>query len=211
MPSELTKEDLRRVFGPSKEEWDEFVNKNLEDFDPNIVSDNELTHIIEDISEKGPEKRHLAIGKLQRIDKKQVLKRTKEIIFNTEEDFDLRYDAVEGLCQTNRHMIYLLYPLLQDTNNLFRNWICKNIGKFGSEDAIEPLLKVIKEDPDPWIRVTAVEALGALGDDRVLPTLEWVRDNDLEEDGRGLSAGWVAADSIREIKERLRLQSQLDN
>ncbi len=59
--------------------------------------------------------------------------------------------------------------------------------------ALEPLVRLMKTDPDPQVRNTAAYALGGIGDIRAIPALIETLDNDHEFDEMGHSASSCAA------------------
>ncbi len=48
------------------------------------------------------------------------------------------------------------------------------LGELGSRAAVEPLIKVARSGPDPYIQEAAIAALGCIGDPRALPCLHRV-------------------------------------
>jgi hypothetical protein len=68
---------------------------------------------------------------------------------------------------------------VEDANKRFR--VVKLLRSCGTEIVVPALIKILKEDPEPGIRVMAADTLGYIGDEQAIPALEWSVEND---DGR---------------------------
>lgn len=91
---------------------------------------------------------------------------------------------------------HLAQVLVNDEDQAVRASAAEELGDFGDQSAIGPLIKAL-EDSDPRVRESVVEALGAIGGKRVISKLtEALEDED--EDVR-----YAAAEALGEIKERI--------
>ncbi len=93
----------------------------------------------------------------------------------------------------------LLVGLLDDVESFVRWHTCGLLHDIGDQRAIEPLIHLMKSDPDPQVRNTAAYALGGIGDARAIPALIETMDNDHEFDELGHSASSCAATALDDI------------
>ena len=107
----------------------------------------------------------------------------------------------------------LLLGLLDDVESVVRWHTCGLLHDIGDQRAIEPLIHLMKTDPDPQVRNTAAYALGGIGDARAIPALIKTMDNDHEFDELGHSASSCAATALDDIMKsnytRVRLTGDL--
>lgn len=115
--------------------------------------------------------------------------------------------APEFRCQAALAIFYiapldgldLLVELLDDTEIVVRWYVCGLLHDIGDQRAIEPLIHLMKTDPDPQVRNTAAYALGGIGDARAIPALIETMESDHEFDELGHSAGSCAATALDDI------------
>lgn len=67
--------------------------------------------------------------------------------------------------------VSLLLPLLDDPEWVVRVQICGLMHDIGDKRAVQPLIHIMKTDPDPMVRNTAAYALGGIGDPIPIPAL----------------------------------------
>jgi HEAT repeat protein len=93
----------------------------------------------------------------------------------------------------------LLLGLFDDVESVVRWHTCGLLHDIGDQRAIEPLIYLMKTDPDRQVRNTAAYALGGIGDARAIPALIETMDNDHEFDELGHSASSCAATALDDI------------
>jgi HEAT repeat protein len=67
---------------------------------------------------------------------------------------------------------------------------------------VQPLLKLLRNDESANIRSLAASILGETWDSSVIPSLEWTRDHDYEEDDQGCTVSMQAISAIHRILNR---------
>jgi HEAT repeat protein len=95
--------------------------------------------------------------------------------------------------------VALLLPLLDDPEWVVRVEICGLMHDIGDKRAVQPLIQIMKTDPDPMVRNTAAYALGGIGDPISILALIETLDNDHERDELGYSASGCAATALDNI------------
>jgi HEAT repeat protein len=80
-------------------------------------------------------------------------------------DFD--NDIVVALTEIGQPAVDHLIAGLKDINRNVRGEVTKALGEIKDKRAVDPLIEVAIYDNDSWVRETAVEALGKLGDSRI--------------------------------------------
>ena len=95
--------------------------------------------------------------------------------------------------------LFLLLPLLDDPEVVVRWHTCGLLHDIGDKRAVQPLIQIMKTDPDPQVRNTAAYALGGVGDPSAIPALIETLDNDHEWDELGYSASSCAATALDDI------------
>ena len=77
---------------------------------------------------------------------------------------EVRAAAAEALGHNgDRQALRPLMYLLHDANSDVRQSACKGLGSLGFESAKHALFDVINNDPEPYVRYKAIEALGHIG------------------------------------------------
>nr|WP_052295052.1 HEAT repeat domain-containing protein [Oscillochloris trichoides] len=120
-------------------------------------------------------------------------------------DLEVRDCAIKMLMGFNPNRgVDLIIPLLTDTEEAWRWYICGALADYGDERAIEPLIQVLLNDPDDDTRYMAVVALGNIGDAQVIPVLQLVeeKDNGMDFEGRRISVR--ASKALSDIRARIR-------
>lgn len=94
-----------------------------------------------------------------------------------DDDADVRNGAMEVLVAFGARAVPRLIRLLGDRNEEVRNFSTVMLGEIGSRDAVGPLIETLR-DPDANVRHGAAEALGRIGDRGALqPLLDLLRDD----------------------------------
>lgn len=114
-----------------------------------------------------------------------------------------------------RRGLELALPLLDDPEVGMRWHVCGCLHDCGDERAIEPLIRVLRDDPDAQVRGSAAHALGAIGrrtgSAAAIPALLAAMEADHERDMHGHSASSCAARALDDIlgtnETRIRLPS----
>lgn len=91
---------------------------------------------------------------------------------------------------------HLTEVLLNDEDEAVRASVAEELGDFGDQSAIDPLIKSL-EDTEARVRESAIVALGQIGGERVISNLMEA----LEDEDEGVRD--AAAEALGEIKERL--------
>jgi HEAT repeat protein len=102
---------------------------------------------------------------------------TLEKAIRNDENADLRNGAMEVFVKFGARAIPKLIRLLRDKNEEVRNFSTVMLGDIGSREAVGPLIKAL-QDPDANVRHGAAEALGKIGDRAALvPLLDLLKDD----------------------------------
>lgn len=87
-------------------------------------------------------------------------------------DVNLRCTACEAILRVDaKRGLELILPGLLDSDSIMRWDTCGLLHDFGDERAVEPLIMVLKNDPDAQVRGIAAYALGGIGSPAVIPAL----------------------------------------
>ena len=118
-------------------------------------------------------------------------------------DFKVQCEAIGLLVRIDQaKYLPIILTKLESKYEEVRTCICGLIAMDLKRDprAVEPLMKVLRTDPDGTVRWWAAYALGLIGDERALPALEWARDHDQGVDYEGSRVSDNAAHSIKMIE-----------
>lgn len=111
--------------------------------------------------------------------------------------------AITTLCKINPIKANeLLIDALQvnDADKRFR--VVKVLEEYGTEQVVPTLMKMLKEDPEPGIRIKVAVTLGAIGDKQALPALEWSAEHDYEVDYEGVPVAYESKQAIESLKAK---------
>ncbi len=87
-------------------------------------------------------------------------------------DWWVRERATEVLLKIARHQVLdQVMDLLADESDVVRRYGIDVLVKFREQRGLVPLARLARDDPDWLVREKAVEALGEIGDERVVPML----------------------------------------
>jgi HEAT repeat protein len=86
---------------------------------------------------------------------------------------------------------------VEDADKRFR--VVNLLGGCGTEIVVPALIKILKEDPEPGIRIEAASTLGYIGDKRAIPALEWSVENDDGRDHDDNPIAYVAQRAIERL------------
>jgi HEAT repeat protein len=97
---------------------------------------------------------------------------TLEKALRNDDDADLRNSAMEVLVRFGKQAVPKLLMLLRDENEEVRNFSAVMLGDIASREAVGPLIEALR-DSDANVSHAAAEALGKIGDrSALLPLLE---------------------------------------
>jgi HEAT repeat protein len=109
--------------------------------------------------------------------------------------------CAEILCRIDKHKANLTFVnALKNDDEDKRFRIVKLLWQgCGTEHIVPTLIEMLKEEPDPSIRLMVAMALGEIGDKRALPALEWSADNDHETNYEGTLISSEAKSAISNL------------
>jgi HEAT repeat protein len=139
-----------------------------------------------------------AIAELKSLDHTQAIHELAHLLRDPEPS--QRSLAVEAmiLLDAKRTLEYVL-PLLMDNDPEVRWDVCYWLHEFGDQRAVEPLIRVLLNDPDVNVRTEAASVLGASRDPRAIPALMDARAHDFEKDRQGYIVSEEAKKSLRNM------------
>ncbi|KAB2903000.1 MAG: HEAT repeat domain-containing protein [Anaerolineae bacterium] len=109
--------------------------------------------------------------------------------------------AIRTLCQIDRIKANnLLIEALQvnDADKRFR--VVRLLGEYGTEQVVPTLVKMLKEEPEPGIRLMVAITLGAIGDKQAIPALQWSAEHDHDVDHEGVPVSYEAKQAIKRLE-----------
>ena len=109
----------------------------------------------------------------------------------------LRVRVLGGLADGGPEVLAVTLELLQHPDETMRFYALTLAIAFEDPDLVEPLCQLL-HDPDWWIRVTICDALARIGDDRAVPHLIGVLDDD--------EVRWAAIDALGRMRSGTALQ-----
>lgn len=143
-----------------------------------------------------------AFMKLKSLNRDSVIEVLSSILKNP--DSEKRALAVEALMNIDtRQTLDLVLSLLDDPDSEVRWTICYWLCDDGDFRAIEPLIKILKEDNNVNVRTQAAIALGASGDSRARDVLIWAKEHDFGIDFHGHTVSHAATIALQNLDERL--------
>lgn len=165
-----------------------------------VVQPNQLRDWLTQLHGLGPDRagRDSAIVKMRSIGSERLFPILGGFLKDPDSEFRclvseaiFRIDPLAGVA--------LLLPLLDDPEWVVRVEICGLLHDIGDKRTVQPLIQIMKTDPDPMVRNTAAYALGGVGDPVAIPALIEVLANDHECDELGHSASGCAATALDNI------------
>ena len=118
----------------------------------------------------------------------------------TDADPEVRCQAVTTLLRVDAsRTLALVLPMLSDPDWIVRWHTSGCLHNFGDERAIEPLIDLLGDDPEPSVRVNAAYALGGIASPAAIPALLAALDSDHEENPLGHTPSSCAATALDEI------------
>ena len=85
-----------------------------------------------------------------------------------------------------------------------RKEVVDALAKVPNELSIEPLIEALK-DKNGEVRLRAVEAMYAIGNERAIPNLIWIEENDFYVCEGPLTNSQMAAKAIEQINQRYKI------
>jgi len=109
----------------------------------------------------------MQIGKMR---SPTALSRLSEVLKN-DSDFGVRAQAAEALGNIrNRAATPALVKALGDENKNVKSSVIIALGYMRDRKAVDPLLSFLGKEKDAGLRISAINVLGVIGDERALPT-----------------------------------------
>lgn len=97
----------------------------------------------------------------------------------------IRANALEAISIAEcNELIDIVIACLRDNHGWVRGKAAEVLGKFRAKDATIDIIKCIEEDNDVMVRLSAVWALGEIGDKRALEILSEVQSGKYSQDGQ---------------------------
>ena len=169
--------------------------------DPSVG--NILIHTLQD-SQVEPLIRSRAIVALERLADHNAVEPLVRILTH-DKDEDVRACAAEALGHLgDARVIEPLITTLKEDDTIEVVWhAAASLGRLGDIRAVEPLLEVVLKSPPTYLgRLAALEALGVLGNEQILPTLRRVQQQDPLDQSTGAWFYQALATVIKSIEER---------
>ncbi|MEO0349211.1 MAG: virulence factor [Cyanobacteria bacterium P01_A01_bin.15] len=85
-------------------------------------------------------------------------------------DWKCRLKALQQIDVTAETLAPVV-ALIDDEKSTIRRWAAALLGASTLEDAVDPLCRLVRQDPSPMVRRTAGDALGDIGSPRALTTM----------------------------------------
>jgi HEAT repeat protein len=143
-------------------------------------------------------RRAQAIAEMQAAGAERLFPLLKPML--SDPDPPVRLAACEALFFVDgRRASELALPLLADPESEIRWFVCGCLPYSRDEQAIGPLLRVLKEDSSAQVRGAAACSLGRIGSPATIPALLAALETDHEPDMHGHSASSQAASAIDNI------------
>lgn len=104
----------------------------------------------------------------------------------------------------DKQAVEFLIARLKDSNTQVCRSAIKALAALDDKRAVEPLLNLlIDSEEEAEVRQEAAQALGVLGDQQTITTLEWIQESDLNNACWLSSAKYEITEAIQKIKQRL--------
>lgn len=145
--------------------------------------------------------REKILNELRSFDREKLMGTLDDLLYDR--DPYLQSYAIAVLMTLDRQRgIGLLLPLLNAPEAGLRWFICDLLVDDGDERAVEPLIRVLLEDPDGSVRLMAAVALRHIGDSRAIPALQHAMNHDVGTDEEGRRVDEAAKEAIDAILSR---------
>jgi HEAT repeat protein len=155
-----------------------------------------LTSLIRGWENKGA--RDKILNEIRSLDREKMIGVLNDFLFDS--DLYLQSYAINVVRVLDKQRsIDLLLPLLDTANAGVRWYICDLLSDDGDERAVEPLIKVLRDDPDGGVRLMAAAALRHIGDARAIPALRYSIEHDSGADDEGREVKRVAKEALESI------------
>lgn len=146
-------------------------------------------------------RRKSAIERLKSLDRAWLVKLLTKSL--ADPDPQKRALAVQSLILVDaRETLDIVLQMLKDPDIDVRWEVCYWITDYGDSRAIEPLIKVLLEDPSPDVRSQAAIALGASHSPKAKPALIQAKDHDFEKNFHDSNVSECAADALEAIERK---------
>lgn len=115
-------------------------------------------------------------------------------------DGEVRFPAAKFMLRLEGDLgIPSVLPLFNDPLDWIRWSVVPEISKYADESVIDPLISVLKTDPDPGVRGQAAHALGCIGSPQAIPALISAIEQDKQEDALGHTPSSISATALDNI------------
>lgn len=143
------------------------------------------------------------LNEIRSFDKDKLIETLSNLLY--EPDPYLQSYAIDVLMTLDKQQaLSLLLPLLNAPEAGLRWFVCDLLADDGDERAVEPLTKVLLEDPVGGVRLMAAVALRHIGDTRAIPSLQYAMNHDKGTDDEGRRVDKAAKEAIDAILGRAR-------
>ena len=154
-----------------------------------------ITFLLEKISSE-----HVASAEvLEFLNKTETIEMFENLLNHN--NSEIKNSAAIALCKTNKKLSRRILFLLEDENSVVRWHTCGLLYQFGNKSAVPSLIKRLKMDMDSDVRVGAAFALGMIGNQNVIPHLEYAKQHD-HTSGTHHAVSDAANLAIEEILQR---------
>lgn len=152
---------------------------------------------------KDAKDRDKVLNEMRSFDREKLIDTLNNLLYDP--DPYLQSYAIDVLRALDKQRaLSLLLPLLNAPEAGLRWFICDLLVDDGDERAVEPLTKVLLEDPDGGVRLMAAVALKHIGDTRAIPSLQYAMNHDMGTDEEGRPIDKAAKEAIDAILSRSR-------
>jgi HEAT repeat protein len=139
------------------------------------------------------------INEIKSLDRKLTIEILESLLSDANDD--LRTHAGEVLLQIDaKETLVSVLRLLKDPSETTRYNITDWLTLYPDERALESLIEVLMNDPDPSVRANAAVALGEIKNPRAIPALEWVVAHDFESNFDGEAVSSIANGMLARIR-----------
>lgn len=162
------------------------------------MPDNEIVNLMEQVFHARREVWEAAVEGLRAFDREAFLTTVRDLLQT--DDLRLWKKAAYAVAKIQPETATgLLLPYLSDSDPEKRYHIAGLLGDYGTLEAVELLMQILKNDPDADVRHLTAHSLGKLGDKRAVALLQWVKENDKGEDYEGRPIAEMAGKAIERI------------
>lgn len=116
---------------------------------------------------------------------------------------EFRAYSAEVLLRLNlQDSVEHVVPLLSEPDTELRYYVCGLLSNYGDKTAVQPLIDVLRNDPDADVRGIAAFALGKIGDRRAIPVLRKAQQEDDAVGSEGHRVSRIAEEALKAVLNR---------